>query len=72
MTYLEANGLTEQFHRHTRDVLYGNNVWAREAFATWDPARSFSEESSFLFSVIASRSGVTTEEVVARVAAYLS
>lgn len=54
-TFLEANGLFEEYHFESkRQRMYGPSVWCREDFLSWDPDKTFSGELDFLFVVVQS------------------
>jgi hypothetical protein len=71
-TYITGAGLYERVHVPTTQTrLIGNDFWYREAFASWDPAVTFSPHAPFFFTVAASRSGVTVDEMVDRCKPWL-
>ena len=68
LTYLESTGLDITVHTaRTAPALAGNNFWDRAQFEQWDPSLTFSPAASYPFSVLASSSGVTVDEVLARI-----
>jgi uncharacterized protein DUF6492 len=70
VTFLEAKGLTDRYHRST-EWLSGNNVWSRDQFELWDPEKSFGPEGQFLFSVIQSNTGIAPERVASLVRPHI-
>ena len=72
MTFIEATGLIDTYHQLTSTLaLSGNDFWIRAGFDDWDPSMTFAADAPFFFSVAASRSGVTVDEVAERVSPWL-
>ncbi len=70
-TFVSGLGLYHQFHfKDDYYSLYGNSVWRREQFDTWDPAKSFMPEADYYFVVVQSNTGVDPAVVWAKVAPY--
>ena len=65
LTYIEAVGLDGTVHVAVpAPALSGNNFWNREEFGQWVPQLPGSATAAFPFSVLASSSGVTVDEVL--------
>ena len=68
LTYVESCRLDTTVHTaKAAPALSGNNFWDRAQFEQWDPAQTFSPSADYPFSVLASSSGVTVDEVLARI-----
>lgn len=71
-TFLEATGRYTDYHIDGgRTRLYGNSVWQKDQFPSWDPGKSFLGDRTFFFSVVQSNGGPSAEEVWNKVRAYL-
>jgi hypothetical protein len=66
-TFLVRHGDFVAYHREPTDtLLLGNAVWLVPQFENWRPRASDDSGRRLLFNLVASRSGITVEEVAAR------
>ena len=72
-TFLEAFDLYESYYAAgSGSMVYGNGVWERGEFPSWDPgANARPDEPNFFFTVVQSHTGVSVREVRERVRKYL-
>jgi uncharacterized protein DUF6492 len=71
-TFLEATNLYDRYYvDEIGRGLYGNSVWTRGEFASWQPEKSFCGQGDFFFSVVQSNTQLTAAEVWEKVRQYI-